>query len=144
MTIPGDPSRGPLDFPPIPSLTNIDFSRNVDFRTIGVTKDQVTSVVAESVQMQITEPSTQDFRFLEDVQMVVRGAGQEAVIGRKSSVGRLNLPAPGPTLALEPTGAQLKPEISAVSTTILVRGSGTMPPLDVSITVTIEMQCELP
>ena len=135
---------GTLDaFPSITGLTNIDFSQNTDLRNVGISKDQVGSAVADSVQLQITDPSTQDFRFLDNVHLFARAGSQEVEIAQKSGIGRLNLPAPNPTLGLDTTHAELKPYLAAASMGFLFRGGGTPPARDTQITVKIGMEIQV-
>jgi hypothetical protein len=143
MTIPGDPLGGLLNIPGVPSLTNIDFNQNRDFVNEGITKDKVNSAIADSVQLQITSPSNQDFKFLDNLQLVAKAAGMEAVIAQKTSIAQLNLPAPNPVLNMDVTKSQLKPYVTASSMSIDVRGSGRAPNYDTQINITIGMEIEV-
>ncbi len=144
MTIAGDPLGGALNsFPPASGFTSIDFNQNQDFRNVGIAKDAVNSAVIDSVQLKITDPSTQDFSFLDSLQLVARTGSQEAVIAQKSSIRQLNLRPPNPTLSLDTTGAQLKPYVTAASMSIVVRGSGNAPPNDTQISITAGMEVEI-
>jgi len=143
LTIPGNPG-GMLDaFPQISGLANIDFNQNTDMRNVGVTKDQVSSAIADSVQLQITAPSTQDFRFPDNLHLFARSGGQEVEVAQKSGIARLNLPPPNPTLGLDTTNAELKLYIAAASMSFLLRGGGTAPPVDTQITVKIGMDIQV-
>ena len=140
LTIPSNPP-GPLtSFPPVEGLTNVDFNLDPDFINEGVTKDRVTGAVAESVKLQITNPASQDFKFLDNLQLVARSGSQEALVAQKSSIGQINLPLPSPTLTMDTTGAELKPYVAASSMSFVVRGSGVAPPADTLIVIMIGME----
>jgi hypothetical protein len=145
MVFPGDPLGGALTaFPPVSGLTQYDFNTNPDFRNAGVTKDAVSSAVIDSVQVKITAPSTQDFSFLDNLQLLAAATGrQAAVIAQKSSIRQLNLRPPNPTLTLDTTGAQLKPYVTAPNMSILVQGSGNAPPNDTTISITLGMEVDV-
>ena len=130
-------------FPPISSLTSLDFNQNTDMRNVGVTKDQLSSVVADAVQVQITDPGTQDFQFLDNLHLFARSGSQEVEVAQKSGIARLGLPPPNPTLGLDTTHAELKPYIAAASMSFLLRGGGTAPPVDTQITVKIGMEIQV-
>ncbi len=143
LTIPGNPS-GTLDaLPPISGLANIDFNQNTDMRNVGVTKDQVNSAIADSVQLQITDPSTQDFHFADNLHLFARSGSQEGEVAQKSGIARLNLPPPNPTLGLDTTNAELRLYVAAASMGFLLRGGGTAPPVDTQITVKIGIEIQV-
>jgi len=130
-------------FPQISGLIGLDFNQNTDLRNVGITKDQVSSAIADSVQVQITNPSTQDFRFLDNLHLFARSGSQELEVAQKSGIGRLNLPLPNPTLGLDTTHAELKPYVAAALMGFLFRGGGTTAPsVDTQITVTIGMEIQ--
>jgi hypothetical protein len=140
--VPGS-AQGMLELPTLTGLTNIDFNRNSDFRAQGITKENVVSAVADSIQLQILSPDTQDFRFLDSLQVLATASAlPDALLARKSSIGQLNLPPPRPTLTLDATGMQLKGYVTAPSMSIVVRGSGSAPPSDTQISVKIGMEIE--
>ena len=130
-------------FPQISSLASLDFNQNTDMRNVGVTKDQLSSAIADSVQVQITDPGTQDFRFLDNLHLFARSGSQEVEVAQKSGVARLSLPPPNPTLGLDTTHAELKPYVAAASMGFLFRGSGTAPARDTQITVKIGMEIQV-
>jgi len=138
------PIAGVLDwFPTINDFTNIDFNQNQDFKNQGVSKDRVNSVKADSVRLQIVSPNNQDFSFLDSIQFSARAGDQEVKIAEKSSIGKLNLPPPNPTLVLDVTGAELKPYVTAPSMNIVISGKGKAPQNDTQIAITVGLQVEL-
>lgn len=135
------PAGGTLDsIPPITGLTTIDFNQNSDMRNVGVTKDQLSSAVADSVQVAIVSPTTQDFRFLDNLHLIAKAGTQEAEVAQKSGIGRLSLPAPNPILGLDTNSTELKSYVAATSTTFLLRGGGTPPSVDTSIAVRVGIE----
>src|SRR5215218_10120278 len=80
-TIDGDPT--PLSnvlgaFPSIGSFTNMDFNTNQEFVNQGVSKDQVSSVKVTSLTLRITNPSTQDFSFVDSLSFFAKVGDEEA------------------------------------------------------------------
>jgi hypothetical protein len=117
-----------------PLITNIDFSQNQDFKNQGVSKNQVDSVVADSVTLRIDDPPTQDFRFLESLQIFAKTGNQQDKVAEKNSINQLNLPPPNPKLVLDTTGVELKPYVVADSMSIIVHGRGSFPDKDTTVT----------
>ena len=145
-SIPKSPTLipGVLDwFPTISTFSNIDFSQNQDFKNQGVSKDQVNSVKADSVRLQIVSPNNQDFSFLDNIQFFAKAADQEVKIAEKSSIGQLSLPPPNPILVLDVTGAELKPYVTAPSMNIVISGRGKAPQNDTQIAITVGVQVEV-
>jgi hypothetical protein len=143
LTIPAVPPGTLTTFPPVAGLTNVDFNLDPDFINEGVTKDTVTGAVAESAALQITNPASQDFKFLDNLQLVAKAGNQEAVFAQKSSIGQINIPLPNPVLTMDTTGVQLKPYVAATSMSVVVRGSGMTPPADTQILIKISMEIKV-
>jgi hypothetical protein len=141
LNIPGDPG-GTFALPQITGLTGIDFNQNTDMRNLGITKDQVSAAIADSVQLQITDPSTQDIRFLDNLHLFATAASQEVEIAQRSGIARLNLPPPNP-LPLDKTNAELKSYLAATSMGVVARGAGTAPLRDTQITVKIGLDIQV-
>lgn len=142
----GDPS--PLSnvlgaFPGIGSFTNLDFNQNQEFRNQGVTKDQVSSVMVDSVTLKIVSPADQDFSFLEELEFFAKAGDQEVKIAGKGNIDGLGLLAPNPTLELDVTGAELVDFVTAPSMNIIVRGNGRVPPKDVKLEAAVGLRVEV-
>lgn len=145
-TVAGDPS--PLStvlgaFPGVGSFTNIDFNENQEFKNQGVTKDQVNSVIVDSVQLKIVSPNDQDFAFLDTLEFFAKTGDQEVKVAGKSNIGSLGLRAPNPVLVLDVTEAELKDFVTAPSMNIIVRGNGRVPRQDVKLEATVGLRVEV-
>jgi hypothetical protein len=146
-TVPGDPS--PLSpilnaFPSIGSFANMDFDQNQDFKNQGVRKEQVRSVTAESVTLNLLTPVDQDFSFLESLQFVARAGDDELTFAQKDGIADLGLTAPNPSLKLDIVkNAELQPYVAAPSTSIIVRGNGRYPPKETRLEAKVLLRVEL-
>ncbi len=137
----GDPLAGLLGtFPGVGSFTNIDFNSNQDFQNQGVTKDQVDSVKVDRVQLKITDPNDQDFRFLESIQFFAKAGDKEALIAERSDISSLGLVAPNPILELTVSGAELQPFVVAPQMSIIVRGKGKNPAKTTTMEATVNLK----
>lgn len=130
-------------FPGIGSFTNIDFNQNQDFKNQGISKDQVSSVKVESIQMRIADPSDQDFKFLETLEFFARTGDQEVLIASKTGIDTLNLVAPNPVLNMDIKDAELQPFVTAPSMTISVKGKGRTPTRDTRLEATVKLRVEV-
>jgi len=142
-TVEGDPT--PISdvlgaLPAIGSFTNMDFDANQDFRNQGVTKEQVGSVRVASLTLRIVDPSGQDFGFLDQIGFYAKVGDSEAKVADKADVAALGLRAPNPTLALDVENVELQPFVTARAMSIVMRGSGRMPPQDTRIEVVVRLK----
>lgn len=149
-TVRGDPLMGTLGaLPPVGAFTNLDFDRNQEFQNQGVTKDMVSSVRPRAVRLRVASPDTQDFGFLDSIAFYAR-AGTctsgpcEVLVAEAKDIGRLGLKAPNPVLSLAVNhDAELQPYVAAPSMSIVARGSGRMPPQDVRLEATVELDVQV-
>lgn len=135
-TLQGDPS--PLSnllgtFEPIGSFTNMDFDSNTDFQNEGVTTDQVRNVSVTKFTLKIVSPSSQDFDFLEEISFFARVGESEVLIAEATEISSRGLSPPNPVLTLDVSGAELQPFVAAPAMSIVVRGSGRVPPQDTTL-----------
>ncbi|MFZ5472187.1 MAG: hypothetical protein ACOZIN_22375 [Myxococcota bacterium] len=143
-TVAGAPGGAELNaFPTVASFSNVDLDTHQDFRGQGVTKDLVRSVKAEEVRMKILSPPEQDVSFLDTLELYARAADQETLVAQKSGIAELGLSAPNPTLALEPTRAELRAFAAAPSMSFIVRGRGRQPPKDTRVEMLVDLTVEL-
>lgn len=145
-TIQGDPSPLPglLSLPAIGGFTNIDFDQSQEFQNQGVTKDQVSKVTPTFVRLRIVSPNTQDFSFLESLQFYSRASDEEILVAEKFDIGSLGLQPPNPTLNLDVNpSADLVEHVTAPSMSIVVRGSGKLPPQDTTIEAVVGLDVEV-
>lgn len=146
-TIQGDPSpvSGLLNaFPAMANFSNIDFSQNQDFKNQGVSKDQVSSVKIDSIKLKITDPATQDFKFLESMAFSASTDGQPTVlVADKSGINQLTLPTPNPTLDMDVKDVELQPYVTAPKMNIDVSGKGRLPPQDTTLEATVGLRVEI-
>jgi hypothetical protein len=145
-TIQGDPSPipGVLNwFQPIGSFTNIDFNQSQEFKNQGITKEHVKSVRPDYVRLRIVSPDTQDFSFLDSIQFFARSGDQEVLVAEKHDIAQLELSAPNPVLILDVSRAELQPFVTAPSMSIVVRGSGRLPPQDTKLEAVVGLKVEI-
>src|SRR4051812_48052911 len=79
-------------FPAIGNFSNLDFDTNQDFQNEKTTRDHVTSVHVELMQLKILSPADQDFGFLDTVEFYARSGDGETLFAQKSGIADLNLP----------------------------------------------------
>jgi len=142
-TVSGNPL--PVDpilsaFAPFGAFTNVDFDANQDFQNAGVTKDQVGSVMVSFFLLKITSPSTQDFSFLDSISFYAKAGDTEALIAGKTGIASMNLHAPNPELILDLESVELQPFITAPAMSIVVRGSGRVPPSDTALQANVKLK----
>lgn len=146
-TIQGDPSPLPgllSAFPNIGSFSNIDFNQSQEFQNQGVTKDQVSSVHVDHVDIKIVSPDTQDFSFLENLQFYASAADQEVLVAEKFGIDKQGLKAPNPVLKLDvKKDVDLAPFVTADKMSIIVRGKGRLPPQETRLEATVGVNVEV-
>lgn len=141
-TVAGDPTgiSNVLDaFPAIGSFSNLDFDQNQDFKNQGVTKDQVSSVKLQSLELKVLSPSDQDFSFLDTLEFYAKTGDQEVLVASKRNISSLGLKAPNPVLVLDVTDAELQPFITAPSMSLSVRGKGRKPAKEVRLEANVKL-----
>jgi hypothetical protein len=142
-TVAGDPSPVPAvlnAFPSIGSFTDVDFQQSQDFKNQGVSPNQIQSVKPDAISLKIVSPESQDFTFLETLQFYAQTGDQEVLVAQKTGIDKLGLKGPNPVLELDVTNAELKPFITAPSTSIVVRGRGRQPPQDTRLEATVGLK----
>lgn len=129
-------------FPPIASFNGLDFNQNQDFKNQGVTKDEVTSVHAKTLELRLVSPGDADFTFLDTLEFFAKAGDQEERIARKLDISKLMLSAPNPVLRMEMDGPELQPFVAAPSMSFIVRGRGRMPAQEVRLQVELVLNVE--
>lgn len=122
-------------FPQLGMLSNIDFEQNQDFKNNNASREQVTSVLLDSMTLKIASPADQDFSFLESVQFFARSGENEVLFAQKTNVASAKLIAPNPTLKLDTLNVDLAQYVRASTMSIVMRGTGRKPPQDTRIEV---------
>jgi hypothetical protein len=130
-------------FAPITQLSGFDLDMNDDFMMNHATRAEMVSVKASSAKLDLVSPSTQDFSFLDDLQLVATAADHDAVFADKSGIAGLNLKAPTPTLQLDTHDVELSSQLASPAASIVMRGHGRYPPGDTRIHVTIELNVQV-
>lgn len=140
-TVRGSPLPDVLNaFSPIGPFTNVDFNANQDFQNAGVTKDQVGSVTVSFFSLKITSPSTQDFSFLDAISFYAKAGDTEALIAGATGIASMGLHAPNPELILDLEPVELQPFVTAPAMSIVVRGSGRIPPADTTLQANVKLK----
>jgi hypothetical protein len=130
-------------FPPIASFSGLDFNQNQDFKNQDITKDEVTSVHAKSLELRLVSPGDADFTFLDTLEFFAKAGDQEARIARKQDISRVQLSSPNPVLRMEMEGTELQPFVAAPSMSIIVRGKGRMPEQEVRLQAVLVLDVEV-
>jgi hypothetical protein len=140
----GSPDGGALTtFAPITQLSGFDLDQNPDFVSNHAKRSQMVSVKAQSAQLDLVSPNTQDFSFLDDLQLVATAADKDAVFADKSGIAGLDLKAPTPTLKLDAHDVELSAQLASPAASIVMRGHGRLPPGDTRMHVTIQVNVEV-
>jgi hypothetical protein len=143
-TVQGNTAGGQLTaFPAIGSFTNLDFSQNQDFKAQRITKEQLRSVKVEAIRLRIQSPQEQDFDFLDELSFVARTPDDEVLVAERRGIRELALQAPNPELALDATGKELRPVVTAPQMSIVGRGKGRVPPQDTHLEAEVELRVEI-
>jgi hypothetical protein len=135
-TVPAGPPGGSTvlnAFPAIASFAGLDFNQSQDFKNQGITKDEISSVHARSVELRLLGPADADFGFLDTLEFFAKAGDQEARFARKQDISRQGLQAPNPVLKMDVEGEELQPFVAAPSMSIIVRGKGRMPEQEVRL-----------
>lgn len=127
-------------FPSLGGMSDLDFNANREFLNAAVTRDNVSAVVVESVNVKILSPSDQDFTFLDTLQLVARASDKEVLFAEKLNVKDVDLKAPNPTLALDIQLVDLAPYVSAPIMSIVMRGKGRQPLNDTRLEVKVKLR----
>lgn len=130
-------------FPAISSFAGLDFNQSQDFKNQGVSKDEVSSVRARSVELRLLSPSDADFGFLDTLEFFAKAGDQEARFALKQDISRLGLSAPNPVLKLDVEEAELQPFVAAPSMSIIVRGKGRMPEQEVRVQAVVSLNVQV-
>ncbi|WP_224242357.1 hypothetical protein [Hyalangium gracile] len=145
-TVPSGPpgtTTGLNAFPPIASFSGLDFNQNQDFKNQGITKDEVSSVRAKSLELRLLSPGTADFTFLDTLEFFAKAGDQEERIARKQDISRLSLSAPNPVLRMDMVDAELQPFVAAPSMSFIVRGKGRMPEQEVRLQAVLVLDVQV-
>ena len=146
-TVNGDPaSAGSVltRIPAIGSFASINLAASDAFQQNQITADSVRSLQVTSLDIQIVNPDTQGFDFLDELHFIAAAGSQEKEVAGKTGISGLGLDAPNPTLALDvdPT-AELRDFLGAPSVSIIARGSGRVPPQDTTLQATVKLKVVL-
>lgn len=145
-TVPaGPPGIGSVlnAFPAISSFAGLDFNQSQDFKNQGVTKDEVTSVKARSIELRLLSPSDADFSFLDTLEFYAKAGDKEERFAHKKDISRLGLRPPNPVLKMEVEDVELQPFIAAPSMSIIVRGKGRMPEQEVRLQAAVVLNVQV-
>lgn len=145
-TVPaGPPGVTPIlnAFPAIASFAGLDFNQNQDFKNQGVSRDQVTSVRARSIELRLLSPSDADFGFLDTLEFYAKAGDKEERFAHKKDISRLGLRAPNPVLKMEVEDVELQPFVAAPSMSIIVRGKGRMPEQEVRLQAAVVLSVQV-
>jgi hypothetical protein len=137
-TIPGS-SLGALSGPlALTGLSSISFNGSGDFKNNNTDKDHITSVKVKSISLQVTSPSGQDLSFFSSLAFSIGAASQPTIQIAHQSL----FPKGQSTVQMTVDPAELAPYAKADSFSIGATGSGTSPPQDTTISVTMVMTVE--
>jgi hypothetical protein len=142
--VPGDPApSSPLlnSLPSIGSFTNLDFNQDQEFKNQGVSKDEVSSVKVDRLQLRVVSPPGQDLAFLDEVRFYAKAGDQEVLIAGASGLAELG--AGRQVLELGVRGVELQPFVTAPSMSILLRGRGRVPAQDVRLQAVVTFDVEV-
>lgn len=145
-TVPAGPPDGSTvlnAFPAIASFAGLDFNQSQDFKNQGITKDEVSSVHARSVELRLLGPADTDFGFLDTLEFFAKAGDQEARFARKQDISRLGLQAPNPVLKMDVEDEELQPFVAAPSMSIIVRGKGRMPGQEVRVQAVVSLNVQV-
>jgi hypothetical protein len=144
-TVPAGPPDGSTvlnAFPAIASFAGLDFNQSQDFKNQGITKDEVSSVHAQSVELRLLGPADADFGFLDTLEFFAKAGDKEARFAREQDISKLGLRAPNPVLKLDVEDEELQPFIAAPSMSIIVRGKGRMPGQEVRVQAVVSLNVQ--
>ena len=130
-------------FPAIASFAGLDFNQSQDFKNQGITKEEVSSVQARSVELRLLGPADADFGFLDTLEFFAKAGDQEARFARKQDISRLGLQAPNPVLEMDVEDEELQPFVAAPSMSIIVRGKGRMPEQEVRVQAVVSLNVQV-
>jgi hypothetical protein len=146
-TVHGDPATagaGLTRIPAIGSFASIDFPASEEFKQNQATKDAVQSIKVSGLKVQIQNPNSQGFDFLDELHFIAAAGSEEQEVAGKSGISELGLEAPNPTLNLDvSSSAELRDFLSAPSVSITARGSGRVPPQDTTLQATVKLRVVL-
>lgn len=144
QVVTGSADGGSLStFAPISQLSGFDLDMNADFIANHATRAQMVSVKAQSATVDLVSPSTQDFSFLDDLQLVATSADHDAAFAEKSGIAGLDLMAPTPSLKLDTQDVDLSSQLASPAASVVMRGHGRYPPGDTRMHVTIELNVQV-
>ena len=146
-TISGDASTAgdPLTrIPAFGSLASINFSASEEFRHYGVTKEGVQSLQLSQLTIQVINPGTQGFEFLDEVAFFAGDGTNEVLVAGKSGIAGLGLQPPNPLLSLEVVqSVELRDFLGAPAVSLTARGSGRVPPQNTTLQATATLRVVL-
>jgi hypothetical protein len=142
--VPGDPATASTllnSLPAIGSFTQLDFNQDQEFKNQGVSKDEVSSVTVDRLQLRVVSPPGQDLAFLDEVSFYAKAGDQEVLIAGASGLAELGAGRHELDLALR--GVELQPYVTAPSMSILVRGRGRVPAQDVRLQAVVTLDVKV-
>jgi hypothetical protein len=142
-TINGDPSSAGsvlTRIPAIGSFASIDLGASEAFQQNQATAGAVQSLRVTSLDIEIVNPDTQGFDFLDELHFFAAAGSQEVEVAGKSGISQLGLGAPHPTLSLDVgPSPELRGFLSAPSISLTARGSGRVPPQNTTLRATARL-----
>ncbi len=125
-------------FPQAASFASIDFNQNQDFKNNNTSRDKVKTTKVTALSLKITSPNSQDFGFLDSLEVSVKAGDKTQKIATKTDIASLGLAAPNPTLNLDLIDADLAEYVRSSAFSIITSGSGRQPAQDTQIEINVK------
>lgn len=141
----GSTSHSPLLMcPPFGGFSKLDFNQNPQLRAEGKTKSQVRHAYVETASLKVLSPETQDFSFLDNVELLASAGDAQVSLSSQVNVPGLKLQAPFPTLPLPLKGVpDLAALVAAPQMDLLVKCSGRLPPAETRLQAKVVFRLEV-
>jgi hypothetical protein len=142
-TVPGGSSTMMLAaLPLIGQLSNLDFDTNPDFKLHDVTRSQLVLARVDAASLQLMQPSSADFSFLDELQLVAKSGDLEAVFADELDIAT-HMPSTKSPLQLTLTKTNdVTAQVAQAPMSFVMRGKGRQPAADTQVQVSLTLHIE--
>jgi hypothetical protein len=123
-------------------LSNLDLGTTDEMQSHRATKADLQHVQTQSATVTVTDPPSQDFSFVERLQLFVRSGDVEEAVADLDDVAGLGLSAPNPRVSLTVNRSELVGYAQAYAMTFALRGKGSLPPVDTRLAVEVQLEVQ--
>jgi hypothetical protein len=125
--------------PLLGQLSNLDFDANPDFKRHGVIRAGLLSAKVQSATIEITQPASADFTWLDELQLVAKAGDAETVFADELDISGRLPPASNPLNLSLTAMNDVTAQVAQTPMSFLMRGKGRQPTSDTQVQLTLTL-----